>query len=291
MIRLLLSLVCAAFALFALSRAAPAGTLEEISVPSPTLEADIPAVIYLPDAFEPGMQVMYLLHGYGGGQRDWLDAGQTAETAYSVFAEPEARPMAIVMPGVGNSWYVDGGQVGRHGNWQTALTQDFIPSAEHRLAVGGARQRRFVAGLSMGGFGALHLAVHRPDLFRAAAALSPAIFEDARHASDFPDFQMRFFAGAFGDPFDVGQFNRQNVFRRLPGLALRLEDRPTDFYVMTGDHDSFGLWRGALAFFRAARDSGLPAELRVRDGDHEWRLWRDELDDVLRWIAALQIKD
>ena len=291
MIRLILSLICAALALAALSRTAPAGTLDEITVPSPILGADIPATIYLPDAFKPGLPVLYLLHGYGGGHRDWLDAGRMAETTDMVFAQPDARPMAIVMPGVGNSWYVDGGSIGRHGNWQTALTRDFIPAVEDRLAVGGTRERRFVAGLSMGGFGALHLAVHQPDLFRAAAALSPAIFEDAAQASDFPDFQMRFFAGAFGEPFDVAQFNRQNVFSRLPSLALRLEDRPTDFYIMTGDHDGFGLWRGALAFFRTARDAGLPAELRVRDGDHEWRLWRDELDDVLRWIAALQTQN
>lgn len=287
MIRLLLTLACAGLALFALSRTAPAGTLEELSVLSPTLGMDIPASIYLPNGFEPGLPVLYLLHGHGGGHRDWLDAGRLAETADMVFAEPEARPMAIVMPGVGNSWYVDGGSVGRHGDWQTALGGDFVPAVEDRLAAGGSRGKRFVAGLSMGGFGALHLAVHRSDLFRAAAALSPAIFEDVTQASDFPDFQMKFFAGAFGEPFDVDRFNRQNVFRGLPALASRLEDRPTDFYIMTGDHDGFGLWRGALAFFRAARDSGLPAELRVRDGDHEWRLWRDELGDVLRWIAAL----
>jgi enterochelin esterase family protein len=290
MIRLVLSLVCAALALFALSRTAPAGTISDIALHSPTLDAEIQASVYLPDALEPGIPVLYLLHGYGGGRQDWLEAGRMAETADAVFAEPDARPMAIVMPGVGNSWYVDGGTVGVHGNWRSALTEDLLPSVEARFNVGGARDNRFVAGLSMGGYGALHLAVHRPDLFRAAAALSPAIFEDADHSSDFPDFQIKFFAGAFGSPFDAAQFNRQNVFANLPALALRLEDRPTDFYIMTGDHDGFGLWRGALSFFRAARDAGLPAELRVHDGNHEWRLWRDELDDVLRWIATLQDK-
>jgi enterochelin esterase family protein len=304
MIRLILSLVCAALALVALSRTAPAGTAEEsptgtaeeiptgtvkeITVRSPSVDAKIPTSVYLPDAFKPGMPVLYLLHGYGGGHRDWLEAGKVVETADAVFAAPGAKPMAIVMPGVGNSWYVDGGSVGRYGDWRTAFIQDLIPTVEETYGIGGNRNKRFVAGLSMGGFGALHLAVHNPDLFRAAAALSPAIFEDADHASDFPEFQMTFFAGAFGDPFDVARFNRQNVFADLPTLALRLEDRPIDFYIMTGDHDGFGLWRGAVAFFRAARDDGLPAELRVHDGNHEWRLWRDELDDVLRWVASLQ---
>lgn len=269
-----------AAALSAGPSAAGAGSLERVDLPSRTLGRDIPTVIYRPD--RPPAGVLYLLHGYGGGEHDWSSAG-VRETADGVFAGPEAVPLLIVMPGVGNSWYVDSE---RHGAWATALTSDLLATAEGAGAADFGRDRRFVAGLSMGGFGALHLAVHHPGRFRGAAALSPAVFEDVTDARQFPDFQIAFFAAAFGDPLDPDRFNARNVFAPLATLEQRA-GAPTAFYLMTGDDDSLGLWHGTLQFFMAARRAGHAAELRVRDGDHEWRLWRDELEPVLRWVGGV----
>jgi len=270
-----------------LAGGALAGTVTEFEVDSAAIGRPVPVAVYRPDGDGP-FPVLYLLHGYGGGHRDWVNAGAVETTADTVFVEAGVAPMLIVMPGVGNSWYVDGGATGRHGAWATAITTELIPEVEARYPTLSSRADRFVAGLSMGGYGALHLATQRPDLFRAAAAFSPAIFPDAGHANDFPGFQMKFFDGAFGTPFDVDFFNDRNIFQPLPEIGAALDSRPLAFYVMTGDHDGFGLWRGALAFFTAARDAGIPAELRVHDGNHEWRLWRAELDDALRWFATLR---
>ena len=258
-----------------------AGTLERLSIPSPALGHDIDVQVYRPQNATGPLPVVYLLHGYGGGVEDWTGGGAARETADAVFAAPDAVPMLLVMPGVGNSWYVDSE---KYGAWERALVDDLIPAIDALYPTRTERDQRFVAGLSMGGYGALRLATHRPTLFRAAAAFSPAVFEDAASAADFPDFQLRFFAGAFGEPFDTGQFNRANVFAPLTSIPPEL---PVDFYVMTGDHDGLGLWDGALRFFRAARGAGHAVELRVRDGDHEWRLWREELAPALRWFADL----
>jgi len=262
---------------------AEAGTLETRSFASPALGAGIPAVVYRPDRTDGPLGVLYLLHGYGGGERDWSNAG-VVETADAVFAEPGAVPLLIVMPGVGNSWYVDSA---RYGNWSRAVGEDLVTAVDAAYPTDPRRARRFAAGLSMGGYGALHLATHHPGRFRGAAALSPAIFEDVQAAGAFPDFQIEFFAGAFGSPLDPAAFNARNVFAPLASLGAQADGAPTDFYLMTGDHDSFGLWRGTLQFFKAARRTGHAAELRVRDGDHEWRLWREELAPVLRWIGAV----
>ena len=258
-----------------------AGSVEERSIPSPILEKPIDIRVYVPDDTTAPLPVVYLLHGYGGGAHDWAGGGGAQATADAVFAAPDAVPMLIVMPGAGNSWYVDSE---KHGPWDRALREDLIPAIDRLYPTRPVRAQRFVAGLSMGGYGALRLAAHHPELFRAAAAFSPAVFENIGSAADFPEFQLRFFAGAFGDPLDPVLFNRANAFAPLTAIP---KDLPVDFYVMTGDHDGLGLWDGALRFFRAARAAGHAVELRVRDGDHEWRLWREELAPALRWFGTL----
>lgn len=261
------------------SSAARAGTVETRTIDSPALDDRIDLRVYVPDDTSRPLPVVYLLHGYGGGAGDWVGGGAAETTADRIFAEADAVPMLLVMPDAGNSWYVNSP---KHGAWETALTRDLIPAVDALYPTRQTRAQRFVAGLSMGGYGALRLATHRPDLFRAAAAFSPAIFEDVGSVDDFPGFQLKFFAGAFGDPLDVARFNRDNIFRPLATL-----DHPVDFYVMTGDHDGLGLWDGALKFFRAAQSAGHTVELRVHDGGHEWRLWRDELAPALRWFSTL----
>jgi enterochelin esterase family protein len=271
--------------LLALLTAFPAwaGTVEERSIPSPILGKPIDVRVYVPDEPSGPLPVVYLLHGYGGGAHDWTGGGEAEATADAVFAAPDAVPMLLVMPGVGNSWYVDSD---KYGPWERALLDDLIPAIDRLYPTRSQRSQRFVAGLSMGGYGALRLAAHHPDTFRAAAAFSPAVFEDVTSATDFPDFQLKFFAGAFGEPFDPALFNRANAFAALTAIPKVL---PVDFYVMTGDHDGLGLWDGALRFFRAARGAGHAVELRVRDGDHEWRLWREELAPALRWFGTLSV--
>jgi len=276
------ALIC--LLLLAAAPAVRAGTVETVTVVSSSLGRPIDLKVYVPqDSGEP-LPVVYLLHGYGGGAGDWIGGGTAEATARTVFAEPDAVPMLLVMPGAGNSWYVNSP---KYGDWETAIVRDLVPAIDARYPTRAIRDQRFVAGLSMGGYGALRLAAHHPALFRAAAAFSPAVFEDVASVADFPGFQLKFFAGAFGDPLDIDRFNAANVFSPLSAIP---EDLPTNFYVMTGDHDGLGLWDGALRFFRAARAAGHSVQLRVHDGGHEWRLWRDELAPALRWFSTLSRK-
>ena len=270
-----------ALALTFASTAVAAGTVEELSIDSPSLDRPLDVRVYVPDAVSGPVPTVYLLHGYGGGSGDWIGAGKAEATADAMFAAPNSIPMLLVMPSAGNSWYVNSPE---HGPWEDAIVRDLIPAIDALYPTRATRDQRFTAGLSMGGYGALRLAVHHPDLFRAAAAFSPAIFDDVETVEDFPGFQLKFFAGAFGEPLDVARFNRNNIFAGLSAIG---SETPVDFYVMTGDHDGLGLWDGALKFFRRARSTGHSVELRVHDGNHEWRLWRDELAPALQWFADL----
>lgn len=170
-----------ALAVFLVSPAALAGVLEALTIDSAALGRPIDVRVYVPTDTSNPLPVVYLLHGYGGGAGDWSGGGAAAEAAAQVFAAPDGVPMLLVMPGVGNSWYVDSP---RYGAWERALIDDLLPAIDARYSTVADRAQRFVAGLSMGGYGALRLAVHHPDRFRAAAAFSPAIFEDVASADD-----------------------------------------------------------------------------------------------------------
>jgi len=131
--------------------------------------------VLLPDGYakDTGRRypVLYLLHGGAGNSSDWTTAGN-AITATA------GKPLIVVMP--------DGGSAGWYSNWRNAGTQgkprwedyhvgELIPWVDRHLRTVAARKGRAIAGLSMGGFGAMSYAARHPELFAAAAAFSGAV--------------------------------------------------------------------------------------------------------------------
>ena len=182
----------------------------------------------------------------------------------------------------GNSWYVNSPA---HGAYENAILNDLIPHAEVQHNLGGKRDMRAIAGLSMGGYGALRLAFRNPSRFVMTAALSAAIFPDLSMRTDVSEQQVGFFKGAFGTPFEVAEFNRQNFFADIPSLAA--QQRPPAIYITVGDDDGFGLYEGNTALYLALKRAGVPVEFRMTDGNHTWRLWREEIENVLRFYGRL----
>ena len=81
--------------------------------------------------------------------------------------------MVVVMPDAGNSWYVDFAAVGGPGDFETAILDDLPQAIEEGMPVRRQRGGRAIAGLSMGGFGALRLAFKRPDRYCASDRWCP----------------------------------------------------------------------------------------------------------------------
>jgi S-formylglutathione hydrolase FrmB len=253
-----------------------------LHAPSAVLGSDIAYSLYLPENAGPALPALYLLHGLGGNERDWLRIGKIRQTADRLIAEKAMPPMAIVMPDAGNSWYVDSSA---HGPIASALMDDFMPYVERHHGLRSDRGGRFIAGLSMGGYGALRLAVLHPARFRAAASLSGAIFPDLANAGEVTKGQIRMFKGAFGDPFTPSQYNGLNFFSKLRAFKSA-KPRP-DLFISVGDDDGFRLYEGAVDLYLRLKRLRLPVEMRIVDGDHNWRLWRDDIIPVLRYFGSL----
>lgn len=312
MLQRLLPFAGAALLLVALSAAARAELRAE-TFPSPALARDINANVYVPAGDPPpnGWPVVYLLHGHDGNQNSWRDLGNIEPTLDRLIGEGHIQPIVVVMPDAGNSWYVDSQAIGGPGDYETAITRDLRLAVEARHPVRKDREGRAIAGLSMGGYGALRLAYKHNELYVATASLSGAIWQNiaAPNLDKSPEQLLvvqqslsfsnpkswavtsgivlpsvgDHFSGAFGRPFDAQRFNEANVFTLVERAAAADKPLPVS-YITSGDDDAYRLWRGAAVLHETLQQAKRSSELRITDGAHVWSLWQKTIVDALLFI-------
>ena len=204
--------------------------------------------------------VLYLLHG--------LTDDQTAWHRYtSVGRYAEAAGLAVVMPAVHHSFYAD--EVHGHRYW-TYVSEELPSVVQSFFRVSDRPSETFVAGLSMGGYGALKLALTHPERYAAAASLSGGL--DLRTVLTKPEraeLLDRVFGGAVTDENDV--------FTLLP----RATGVPP-LYLGCGTADP--LLPGTQRFADEATAAGVDVTLDLRPGTHEWSLWDALIADVIAWL-------
>lgn len=155
------------FLLLLAVQAVSAATVDTLAVHSPSMDRDVPVVAIVPEgvsAAEP-CPVVYLLHGYSGDETAWL------KIKPSLPAIADREGIAFICPGVGNSWYLDS-KVREKSLYETFMTRELLPAVEARYPVVRDRSGRAITGLSMGGFGAMSLAIKHKGLFGAAGSTS-----------------------------------------------------------------------------------------------------------------------
>ena len=273
--RSLLSSAAALLAL-ALSLHATAGTIVEREFRSAALSRNWSYTVYLPTGYESSnlrYPVLYLLHGNGGNRYSWINDGHIQQTADVLIARGDIPPCLIVMPDAGTSWYVD-----RKENMETAVTKDLIADVEQNWRALSTRTGRLVGGLSMGGYGAMRLSLKYPEMFAAAALLSPAIYNP-----EPPETSSARRVGVFGSPdYDPAVWKEYNY----PALwdAYIAKKMPVPMYINSGDDDDFFIEHEVAKFYCLLRTNKQPAELRIVDGAHVWTVWESTIGDAMKYI-------
>lgn len=230
--------------------------------------------VLLPEGYDTSRRypVLYLLHGHDGSYRDWVDRTGIASVVREI-------PLIVVLPDAGNSWYVNS-YADRSKRYEEYLLKDLRTAVESRYRVD--TTRRSIAGLSMGGYGAILYALKRPDLFRFAGSLSgaflfPRFIEDTvrqpvgRHLA-------RSLRSAFG-PEPNAHRDANDVFI----LARSVDTNRTPYiYLATGIQDGFKDFLPLHRMFAdTLRAAGVPYELHETRGGHSWAYWGREIRPLL----------
>ncbi|MFE9693535.1 alpha/beta hydrolase [Micromonospora sp. NPDC005806] len=210
--------------------------------------------------------VLYLLHGLTDDDTIW-----TRRTSIERYVAPLG--LAVVMPQAGRSFYRDE----EHGNrYWTFLSEELPEVCRSFFRLSDRREDTFVAGLSMGGYGAVKWALRHPDRFAAAASLSGALNVARRRRHQTRPMDPEVWHTVWGDrdaaPTDddtVALLERAGV--DLPAL-----------YVACGTEDF--LYEDNTRFVGTARRRGVPLTVDFSPGDHDWAYWDAKIQDVLAWL-------
>ena len=245
--------------------------------------------VLLPDGYSRGRDypVLYLLHGHGDSFDHWAspERGDVARIAAGLGA-------IVVMPEGARGWYANWWKGGARGGpaWESYHLDELIPLVEQRLRIRPGRRWRAIAGLSMGGLGALYYASQRPGYFGSAASFSGAISIQRPEWPAAFDTQGERHTDVYGDPQAQGFYWSGH---NPTALAENLEHTRT--YVTVGDgtppvpDNPVGslaeaeLHRHAEDFVAAAQMAGVPTTYAPREGIHDWPYWREHLAAAIKW--------
>ena len=219
-------------------------------------------------------KVLYLLHGGAGNAQDW-----SRYTSIERYAEE--HNIAVVMPEVGaSSYYAD--MV--HGyNYYTYITEELPMVLNCYFPISNKREDRFVAGFSMGGYGAYKWAFDKPEYFAAAGNFSGFYFIDEIFNEDLATLSKkdkhRIANHVWGSIDDMLGSKSDTRFMVENAVKNNL-DLPRMYAVMGTEDFSY---KHGLRYLEFMRSKGLEVEYIEMPGGHEWKVWDIAVQNFIEW--------
>ena len=262
---------------------AQSSLVETVQFQSKLVNATLPYNVILPPDYRTSSRtrypVLYLLHGLTGHYSDWLTKTNVADYAAQY-------RMIVVMPEGKDGWYTDSATV-PNDKYESYVLKELIPDVQKRYRTIETRFGRGVAGLSMGGYGALRFGLKSPGTFAFAASLSGALAaaswteKDLKDPGAARDSVLSVFGPAGSDTRkanDIFEGVRSMTPNRVAGLPY--------LYLDCGTED--GLFSSNQQFAALLREKKIPHEYRELPGDHNWAYWDQQVQEVLK-IAAQKL--
>jgi putative tributyrin esterase len=243
---------------------------ECLSMHSRILKRDVGYCALLPPSYDTAKTrhypIVYYLHGLGDNQQMFLHAGGL-NLVEDEWERGQIGEFVMVTPEGGRTFYINS-RDGRE-RYEDFFIREFMPHIESRYRIEPGRKFRGIAGISMGGYGALHLAFRHPTLFTSVSAGSAAIIEKLPNVKVEDSQQSavrRIFGGAFGNPVDPAFVVRESpltIAKTFHPLGLKI-------YFDCGSEDDYGFYRGAAALDKILTARRIPHEYHLYPGGHNW---------------------
>ncbi|WP_321345409.1 alpha/beta hydrolase-fold protein [uncultured Draconibacterium sp.] len=224
--------------------------------------------IYTPPGYENNTKkypVLYLLHGYGGDEDEWVTYGRATQILDNLISQGKAEPMLVVMPNghtameaaPGESslgFYKPGGEEERadeRGAFESAFTE-IINFVESNYRVKPEKESRAIAGLSMGGFHSIHISRINENTFD--------------------------YVGVFSSANSIMSAGGEGIYANFQESLKKQKDNGVELYWLGIGKDDF--LYDANKEFRATLDNvGMKYTFMETEGGHIWKCWREYLSE------------
>ncbi len=220
---------------------------------------------------EGPMRTLFLLHGYTG------KAGN-----YVPFDLPYKYNFAIVMPSAENSFYLNGLSTGHA--FQTLVGEELVEFVRKTFGLAGDPANTGIAGLSMGGFGALHTGLAYPRTFGKIGAMSSAFIHhevaQMKPGQGNEVANYDYYRECFGEPalLEESDNNPETLIRKLKAAGEKIPE----IYMACGTEDF--LIENNRAMHRFLEAEGVPHEYHEGPGIHDMAFWTEYIQKIVRWM-------
>ena len=240
-----------------------ASRVDTVWVKSPSMNKDVQVVFVVPDKAlgENPQEVasVYLLHGYGGNAKSWV------ELKPELVSIADEKGMLFICPDGENSWYWDSPKNSAY-RYETFVASELVNYTDTHYATRKSREARAISGLSMGGHGALWLAIRHKDVFGAGASMSGGV--DIR---PFPDnWEMKAQLGEYKD--NAALWDAHTVVNQLDKIA----DGDLALMIDCGEDDFFLEVNKDL--HRRLLEKKIGHDFITRPGGHTGEYWNNSID-------------
>lgn len=271
------------------SARASSGRVECNSLPSKILARPVPYCVLLPASFDADktrrFPILYFFHGLGDNEQTFITTGGW-NLVEDLRERSQLKDFLIATPAGGASFYINSrdGKV----RYEDFLVREFFPFIERHYRVRPGRANRAISGISMGGYGAFHLAFAHPELFSAVSAHSAALIVR------LPSFlsgngtvpatgRARLLGSVFGQPPDQSFWERNSPLTLARSASLS----GMRIYFDCGDQDDYGFDSGAIALDKILTSRKIPHEFHLYSGRHDALYFASHLSASLEFHSAL----
>jgi len=270
---------------------AQSGTVDNTkTVQSDILNREMNYSVYLPESYHTSTRdypVMYLLHGMTGDHSDWINLGEVQRIAGSAIADGSAPEMIIIMPdGLYDAFYINNydGSI----RWEDFFHEEFMPEIETRYRITTQRNGSAIAGLSMGGYGAMYHGIKYKEKFGSIYAMSAAFLEvEPKPEEERNDREKEFHRkiwgpyNAQGFPENYKEHSIQEMFKAMEPIETGQRNRVIlpQIFIDCGDDDF--LIQQNMNLVSIMNEKNVTFEFRVRNGAHTWEYWRTALEKTM----------